>query len=144
MVIPLVGTWSLVSMIYVDRDGNEIAPWGLQPLGRLTYTADGRFSAVLAATERAMSAPSGAAPIEAQAAAFRHASAYCGTYELADDTMFHHVEVAVDPTWQDTVQERSVGYDGRFLTLATQPIVTRRDPAGHVLTLRWEKLAPAG
>ena len=142
-MIPLVGTWSLVSMTYVDRDGHEIAPWGLQPLGRITYTADGRFSAVLASPDRPMTNPSGAAPLEAQARAFRNGSAYCGTYELDGDTMYHHVEVAIDPTWQDTIQERAVAFDGTHLSLSTQPIVTRRDPAGHVLTLRWEKLAPA-
>jgi hypothetical protein len=143
LVIPLVGTWSLVSMTYVDRDGHEIAPWGLQPLGRITYTDDGRFSAVLASPERPMPRPSLTAPIAAQAAAFRNGSAYCGTYELDGDTMYHHVEVAIDPTWQDTVQERAVAFDGRLLTLSTQPVVTRRDPSGHVLKLAWEKLAPA-
>jgi len=143
VVIPLAGTWALVSMTYVDRDGNEIAPWGLQPLGRITYTDDGRFSAVLASPERSMPRPSGSAPIAAQAAAFRNGAAYCGTYELDGDTMYHHVEVAIDPTWQDTIQERAVGYDGTYLTLSTQPMVTRRDPAGHVLTLKWEKLKSA-
>ena len=141
LTIPLVGTWALLSMSYVDRDGHEIAPWGLLPLGRITYTADGRFSAVLAAPDREMTKPSGSAPIEAQAAAFRKSLGYAGRYELAGDVMFHYVDVATDPTWQDTVQERLVRYDGRILTLATQPIVTKRDPGGHVLTLTWEKIA---
>lgn len=140
MVIPLVGTWSLVSMVYLDRDGHEIAPWGLQPLGRIVYSPDGRFSAVLASPNREMARPSGTAPIEQQAAAFRNGLGYTGTYELDGETLYHHVEVATDPTWQDTIQERSASYDGRLLTLATQPVVTRRDPAGHVLTLVWEKI----
>jgi len=136
-----VGTWSLVSIVYHDRDGNEVAPWGLQPLGRITYTGDGRFSAVLASPNREMVRPSSAATIESQASAFRNGMGYCGTYELDGDTMFHHVEVATDPTWQDTVQERLVAYDGEHLTLSTQPIVTRRDPSGHVIDLKWIKLS---
>jgi hypothetical protein len=120
-----------------------VAPWGLQPLGRITYTADGRFSAVLASPNREMTAPSAAASIEAQAAAFRNGMGYTGTYELDGDTMFHHVEVSTDPTWQDTIQERAVSFDGTYLTLSTQPIVTRRDPGGHVLSLKWEKLSAA-
>jgi hypothetical protein len=138
--IPLVGTWSLVSMTFDDRDGNEVAPWGLQPLGRITYTADGRFSAVIASANREMSKPSLAASVESQAAAFRNGLGYAGTYDLSGDTMFHHVDVATDPTWQDTIQERGVSYDGRVLSLSTPPVVTKRDPNGHVMVLRWEKL----
>ncbi len=139
--VPLVGTWSLISMTYVDPDGHEVAPWGLQPLGRITYTADGRFSAVIASPLREMSSPSGAAPIEAQAKAFRHSTGYAGTYELTGDTMLHHVEVATDPTWHETVQTRYVAYDGSRLSLSTPPVPTRRDPAGHTITLVWEKLS---
>ncbi len=138
--VPLVGTWALVSMTFDDPDGHEVAPWGLQPLGRITYSADGRFSAVIASASREMTKPSLAASVESQAAAFRKSLGYAGTYDFDGDTMFHHVDVATDPTWQDTIQERGVSYDGRLLSLTTPPVVTKRDPSGHIMILRWEKL----
>lgn len=45
-----VGTWTLLSMSSRDEvTGDETKVWGDAPLGFLTYTEDGRMSAVLAA-----------------------------------------------------------------------------------------------
>ena len=56
----LVGTWTLLSMSSRDEvTGDETKVWGDAPLGFLTYTEDGRMSAVLAAARRAISTDSG-------------------------------------------------------------------------------------
>ena len=75
-----VGTWTLLSMSSRDEvTGDETKVWGDAPLGFLTYTEDGRMSAVLAAAGARISTDSGGeAPIEEQAMLFRQSIAYAG------------------------------------------------------------------
>ena len=43
----IVGTWKLVSYWNVAATGEKSAPYGEHPAGFITYTADGRMSAII-------------------------------------------------------------------------------------------------
>lgn len=137
----LVGTWTLLSMISRDEvTGNETKIWGDAPIGFLTYTEDGRMSAVLASARRAISTDSaGEAPIEEQAMLFRQSVAYAGKYSLSEGGVVHHVEVATDPTWIGKDQKRFTRFEGETLIIATPSIATPAAPNSLVFVLAWKK-----
>jgi hypothetical protein len=138
----LVGTWRLVSMGSRDEvTADETQVWEDGALGFLTYTEDGRMSAVLAAARRAISTHSGGdAPIEEQAMLFRRSVAYAGRYTVSAGAVIHHVEVAGDPTWIGKDQKRFMRFEGERLILTTPSISTPLAPNPRVFTLAWEKI----
>lgn len=90
----LVGTWKLVSWSNVTDKGviNKEA-FGRTPSGFLTYTSDGRMSAILTAGGRKPLTTGWAlAPTEEKAAAFVTSYAYAGTFTVKGDQVIHHVE----------------------------------------------------
>jgi hypothetical protein len=141
----LVGTWTLVSMIASDQaTGHEVHPWGEAPVGRLTYTGDGRMSAVLAAAARTISTASASnAPIEEQAQLFRKLVAYAGRYTVTAEEVVHHVEVAADPTWIGKDERRFIRLDGDRLLLTTPPMTTSFASTPQVFTLVWDRARAA-
>ena len=138
----IVGTWRLVSMTYVEEaTGKETDLWGKGPVGFLTYTAGGRMSAVIAAADRKISSKSAdQATPEEQAALFRSAFAYAGTYTLTQEGVVHHVEVATDPSWIGQDQVRFTRLDGKRLTVTGPPIQPVDGSGPKVLKLVWEKV----
>lgn len=138
----IVGTWRLVSMTYKDQNtGREVDLWGKRPLGLLTYTRDGRMSAVLAASSRKISTESAdQATTEEQAMLYRKSVAYAGRYTLTAEGAIHHVEVATDPTWigQDLV--RILRLEGRQLVITAPPLESAGKQNQRVLRLVWERV----
>jgi hypothetical protein len=138
----LIGTWTLVSMTYRDEvSGKETDLWGKDPIGFLTYTPEGRMSAVISAASRKVSAESAdrSSP-EEQAGLFRSCFAYAGTYTLTDTGVIHRVEVASDPTWVGKDQTRVVRREGKRLIVTGPPLQTVSDPNPRVLQLVWERV----
>jgi len=124
-----------------EATGEETKVWGDAPIGFLTYTSDGRMSAVLAAAQRPISSKSaGDAPVEEQAMLFRQSGAYAGTYTESTDRVVHHVEVSADPTWIGTDQLRFIRFDGKKLILTTPSIPTNLTPNPRVFVLAWERV----
>jgi hypothetical protein len=138
----LVGTWRLLSMTYKDQiTGKEEDLWGKGPIGFLTYTPNGRMSAVIAARSRKITAPSAdQASTDEQAMLYRSFVAYAGTYSLTEAGVVHHVEVASDPTWIGKDQIRYVKYEEKRLIITGPPIQTVGDPHPRVLHLVWERV----
>jgi hypothetical protein len=138
----IVGTWKLLSMVSRDEaTGEETQLWGEAPIGFLTYTDDGRMSAVVAAARRPISTDSaGAASIEEQAMLFRRSVAYAGRYSLTGDGVTHHVEVAADPTWIGKDQHRFTRFEGERLIITTPSIPTAAAPSSLVFVLVWERV----
>jgi hypothetical protein len=138
----IIGTWKLVSMTYQDQaTGKEVDLWGDKPIGFLTYTAEGRMSAVIAAADRPLSAASAdQAPPEEQARLFRSCFAYAGSYTMTGAGVIHHVQVANDPTWVGKDQVRYLKIEKKKLFVSAPPIRTVGDPNPRVLLLVWEKL----
>jgi hypothetical protein len=88
----LEGVWELVSVSTRWPDGRVTAPWGATPVGRLTYGADGRMTALLM-DERRNQADGRAVAPEVQASA----AAYYGTYvvDTARRVVTHHVAASL-------------------------------------------------
>lgn len=140
--LQLVGTWKLVAMTSQDEaTGAQRDVWGHAPLGFLSYTAGGRMSAVLAAADRKIAAPSaGQSSVEEQARLFRDSFGYAGRYTQDGDRVIHHVEVASDPTWIGQDQVRTLRLEGQRLIVSAPPIRTAADPNPQAMVLTWERI----
>jgi hypothetical protein len=138
----IAGTWKLLSMRRIDRStGVQTDLWGACPVGLLTYTADGRMSAVITSASRSISADTASdAPINEQAMLFRTSIAYAGSYSPTDSGMVHHVEVASDPALVGQDQIRFASLAGDTLVVTGPPLQTVSDPNPAVMQLVWERI----
>jgi hypothetical protein len=137
----LVGTWKLVSASSTTSAGERCeTPYGPSPVGFLTYTADGRVSAMISYGGRKSLSVRGGTP-EEQADAFKTFLAYAGRYALSDDTVTHSVEISSIQTYVGKDLVRDVKFQGDRITLVTPPTFVN----GKVQTVEliWERL-PAG
>jgi hypothetical protein len=116
----LVGTWKLVSARQTNDKGEVRDVYGPNPIGFLTYTADGRMSVIMASSRRK---PFSTFPPPAEEIAEAFASspsmftAYAGSYTLDGDKVIHHVEACSVQNLVNTDQVRSVKLEGDRLTL---------------------------
>ncbi len=138
----LVGGWRLRSWISVAGDGSETAPWGERPSGLLTYTATGAMIVVMCRAGRPSFATddlTGGSIVE-QARAFGSFIAYGGSFEVAGDTVIHHVETSLFPNWVGTTQHRRWELDpsGRHLTLESPPLT--QGGMARIQRLRWDRV----
>jgi hypothetical protein len=136
---PLLGTWRLKAYVVTTAAGEGPAPYGVNPTGYLSYSADGRMQVIGAARDRIV--PVGAVPPDhARAALYDTMFAYAGTYSVHGDKVIHHVDVSWNETWTGTEQIRRFEVSGNtltFSTLITDPVNGRES---HY-ALIWEKLA---
>jgi hypothetical protein len=120
----LVGTWKLVSASSTTAKGecNE-TPYGLNPAGFLTYTEDGRVSALISyGGRKPISVGGGSAMLlEEQAEAFKTFLAYAGRYTVSGDTVSHHVEISSIQSYVGKELVRSVKFQGDRIRLITPP-----------------------
>lgn len=137
----LVGTWKLVS-VSATSEGQVIPnPMGQGPTGALTYTRNGRMSALVSFGGRQPFSRTdrGGATVEERAEAFRTFFAYAGRYTLKGDKVIHHVEIASIPNWVNTDLVRDlVQFDRGRMTLRTPPMGAG-DTQG-IIELVWERL----
>ena len=135
----IIGTWKLVSALLTTLGGGSRKLFGETPSGFLTYTGDGRMTAILAAGGRqALSvADPVAAPAAERAEAFATFTAYAGRYTVDGDRITHHVEVSLFQNWAGTDQVRFAKLEGRRLTLTTPPMSIGGEQL--VVELTWER-----
>ena len=137
----LVGTWKLVSASGTTSTGERAeAPYGPSPVGFLTYTADGRVTALISYGGR-KSLPIGGGNLEQQAEAFTTFLAYAGRYTFSDNMVTHHIEISSIQNYVGRNLVRSVKFDGDRIILVTPPTAVN----GKIQTVEliWERL-PAG
>jgi len=136
----LAGTWKLVSASSTTSNGERSeTPYGPNPVGILTYTGDGRVSALISYGGR--KALGALAPVEEQAEAFKTFLAYAGRYTLDGETVTHHVEISSIQNYVGKDLVRTVTFQGEQITLVTPP--TRVNGKIQTLELIWERL-PVG
>jgi hypothetical protein len=136
----LVGTWKLVSASSVASNGqrNE-TPYGAGPAGFLSYSEDGRVTALISYGGRK---PLRAIPqVEEQAEAFKTFLAYSGQYTLSEDKVIHHVEICSIPNYVGKDLVRSVTFQGDQILLLTPPTLV--NGTIQSVELIWQRL-PAG
>ncbi|MBR0597793.1 lipocalin-like domain-containing protein [Sinanaerobacter chloroacetimidivorans] len=132
----LVGAWKLVEYSIEDKNkqGEKFYPLGKDAAGFLMYTPDGYVSAQMMASGR----PSYAnghihtGTTEEMAKAAKGYMAYSGQYEVDEETntLTHHMEVSMNPTWLGQAQERFVKLEGNTITIST---------AGNHAVLVWKR-----
>jgi hypothetical protein len=141
----LIGTWRLVEWTFTVNESRPTHPWGGDPVGLLTYSADGRMSASLMSVGRP-NAPTrtlSAAPIDIRAAAAAGYLSYTGSYTTEGDDVLHHIELSLMPNWVNGTERRHIEWlptaIGRDLVLSTPP--TRTDGGRTAVNrLRWERI----
>jgi hypothetical protein len=140
----LVGTWKLVSASSTTSSGerNE-TPYGPSPVGFLTYTADGRVTALISyGGRKSLSVGGGTpAPLEEQAEAFKTFIGYAGRYTFSGDKVTHHVEISSIQNYVGKDLVRSVTFQGDRIILLTPP--TPVNGKIQTVELIWQRL-PAG
>ena len=120
----LVGTWKLESATITTDKGEVRNSWGTHPVGFLTYTEDGRMSAILTVDGRKPLSVSDfiSAPANERAEAFATMTAYAGRYTFTGKEVIHHVEAASMPNDVGTDLKRSVTLEGdRLVLLVANP-----------------------
>ena len=132
----LIGNWTLVSYDAVAPDGTRSLPFG-QAVGRLSYDEHGNMSGQVMRPDRApVTLAEGAQQVRA---AYTGYIAYFGTYEVnaARDTVTHHVQGALNPSWGGGTQVRRMRLDGERLELQAD-VRKGAQTITHILT--WRKL----
>ena len=127
----LLGAWELTSYVVLDDTGETVSwPLGEDAAGYLLYTDDGYMSAQLMRRGR---------PDLDDAAAARGYLAYSGPFDLdeATATLYHHVDVALLPSWVDGQQIRDGELHDGLLILAGD--VAAEFGAGARAVLTWHR-----
>jgi hypothetical protein len=136
----LVGTWKLVSASSTTKTGERSeTPYGPNPSGFLSYTSDGRVTALISYGGR--KPLSVGAQQEEQAEAFKTFLAYGGRYTLSGDKVTHHIEISSIQNYVDKDLVRGVKFEGDQIILVTPP--TRLNGKIQIIELIWQRL-PAG
>jgi hypothetical protein len=125
----IVGTWKLVRATARTAEGAELPPpYGGHPMGRVTFTADGRMMSVVCDGRR-----------ELPAGASRDYSSYCGNYTFDGARLVTRVDAASDPSRIGGEQAREVSFEGELLILSPPP--RRSGPATEYREIAWERIA---
>lgn len=139
----IVGTWKLVSVSFSTASGERNdAPFGPSPTGFLTYTPDGRMSAMISYSGRKPLSVSdlSLAAVQEKAEAFSTFLAYAGRYTLMEGKVIHHAEISAIQNWVNTDLVRLIKFQGDRIILATLPTSIK----GKIQTweLVWERVPP--
>ena len=137
----LRGTWRLVSASSTDASGAQLElPYGANPAGFLTYTEDGRVTALISYSGRKPLSvgAKGSALLEEQAEAFKTFLAYGGRYRRSGDKVIHSIEISSIQNYVDKDLVRNVKFLGNRIVLLTPPTMVN----GRVQTIElvWERL----
>ena len=136
----LVGSWKLVSFETRDANGRISYPWGKDTLGYLMYNAGGYMSVTIMSSNRLKfsSADLKGGTTEEKVAAADTYLSYCGTYEIQQDTVIHHIELAFFPNWVGVDQNRMFSIEGDRLSLSSPPTtVAGVEQTAHLI---WERV----
>ena len=114
----IVGTWTLVSVVYEDQATKERTPvLGEKPRGRQIATADGRWLALVTAQDRPV--PRTDAD---RARALQTMIAYTGRYRVEDGKVVTKVEAAWNEAWVGGEQTRIIRFEGDRLFIESPPM----------------------
>jgi hypothetical protein len=137
----IIGSWRLVSWVEEETESKALHKnFGDNPVGVLTYGADGRMSIIFADPKR--TAPASPKATDAEAAAlYRSMVAYAGSYRLEGDKVLVKVDVSWNKVWDG--QDRpptTVEVKADRLTYKTAPFVSPFLGKQMVATLVWDRI----
>jgi Lipocalin-like domain len=114
----IVGTWTLISVVYEDQDTKQQKPvYGAHPKGIQIATPEGRWLALMTAEGRGVPKTD-----EERARALKTMIAYTGRYRVEDGKVITKVEAAWNEAWVGTEQVRVARCDGETLRLISPPM----------------------
>lgn len=137
----LLGTWRLVSASSTDTAGVALdPPYGMTPSGFLTYTEDGRVTALISYSGRKPLSigAKGAALVEEHAEAFRTFLAYAGRFRLSGERIIHSIEISSIQNYVDKELVRGIAFQDDRIVLSAPPTMVN----GKIqsIELVWERL----
>lgn len=137
----LLGTWKLVSASAKDSSGAPLEPpYGANPVGFLTYTADGRVTALISYGGRKTLSVGAKPPalVEEQAEAFKTFLAYGGGYRISGDKLTHSIEISSVQNYVGKELIRTVKFEDDRIALLTPPSMVN----GKIQTIElvWQRL----
>ena len=132
----LVGTWSLVRATSTTAAGERNEnPYGLSPSGLLTYSLDGRVTAMISyGGRKPLSIGAGA---EEKAEAFKTFLSYAGRYTVSGDKVTHHIEIASIQNYVGRDLVRTVKFENDRIILVTPP--TPVNGKVQTIELTWQR-----
>ena len=136
----VVGWWTLVSWKQIYDDGREMAPFGDDVIGRLSYGEGGDFTVIISRKERPNFETGGQwnAEDSEKADAYGAMLAYFGRYEFDGEKMQHHVEASLFPNWIGHTQVRMAGIENNILTLSAR--LEESTPEARTAELIWQRI----
>jgi len=135
----LVGVYRGLGEETVRKDGTVVA--GSTRNSQIIYTADGFMGVVSTLAGRKPVGDPGARmdlnglDAAARAEAASSVVAYAGRFEVKDGSVYHHIEMALNPSLVGQTRSRRVHLDGDNLTLTTVP-----DADGNFGRIRWRRV----
>lgn len=124
----------------VRKDGTVVSRRE-PPNSQIMYSPDG-FMGVLStpAERKPVSQSGGGMDLDALSAAERAEAAsgivaYAGRYEVKDGSVYHHIEMALNPNLIGQTHARRIDMEGDDLTLSTMP-----DAEGNYGRIRWRRV----
>ena len=133
----LLGTWRLQSYVVTTAAGERSTPYGKNPTGYLSYSADGRMQVIAAATRRITQGV--VPPDHEKLGLYDTMFAYAGRYSVEADTVIHHVDISWNESWTGTDQIRLFEVCGNTLTLTTRLADPDSGAEMHYAVV-WEKV----
>jgi len=116
-------------------------PFGSGPSGFLTYSEDGRVTALISYGGRKSLSVGGGSVLEEQAEAFKTFLAYAGRYTLSGDNVTHHIEISSIQNYVGKDLVRRVKFQDDQIRLVTPPAMVN----GKIQTVEliWQRV-PVG
>ncbi len=115
-------------------------PFGHHPSGFLRYEPDGDMICIIAKPGRQpfRSSRQFEASEAEKARAYEGLFVYAGTYELSPGGVTHHVEFALFPNWENSVQARRIAHLGTG-RLCLEADVRGKGLSPHLVRIEWRK-----
>ena len=135
----LVGVFRGLGEESVRKDGTVLA--GSTRSSQIIYSADGYMGVVSTHADRKpVAGADGRMDLNGLSAAERaetaaNVVAYAGRFEVQDGSVFHHIEMALNPNLIGRKIERRIHRDGDDLTLTSVP-----DAQGNFSRIRWRRV----
>jgi hypothetical protein len=135
----LIGVYRGISEETVRADGTVVS--GSARNSQIMYSPDGYMSVVSSRTDRKPVRDTGprmdlsALDPDERAEAAAHVVAYAGRYEVKDGSVYHHIEMALNPSLVGQTRSRRIHLDGDNLTLTSVP-----DAEGTFARIRWRRV----
>jgi hypothetical protein len=135
-----LGTWKLESCELQTAGGSTKYPYGKNATGYIMYLEKSRMAVIISGDNRKSFATDDllGGTTDEKLAAFDSYISYCGTFEVGNETVIHHIDTSLFPNWVGTDQERIYRFEGDLLYLSTKPFLIQGEQ--QTAYLIWQRV----